>query len=668
MDDSIKNRILIVDDEKSNLLYLNSLLGPEHTLYMARNGAEAISRAREYSPDLILLDIIMPDMDGYEVLSELKKHEITRDIPVIFITGLSGSEEETKGLGMGADDYIAKPFNEAIVKLRVKNQLKIVNQMRILDRQLKQQLLVTSVSQKFLTDVYAGSLFTGILGMIGEFMDIARILLYEATVGSGAMICLSEWINPKSSLETKAGCELALPESTRSALHDLAAGEKDLWAEHGCDIMTPIFNKGKMQALLYFSKECDGRDWSESEIQLAILVSSIFSVAFERDAMAQLIIQKELAEKSSRAKSEFLSRMSHEMRTPMNAILGMTNLARNTTDPARRNEYLEKSAAAARNLLLLIEDVLDIADLSDGKFKLGCDDIRFQAMLQSILKQSNHMFESKRQTLSADIDPAIPETLIGDEMRLVQVIDKLLSNACKFTPEHGSINVKARVIGSENNRADIQVDITDDGIGIPADMLDMIFAPFEQADGGIDRKYGGTGLGLPLAKSIVEMMSGTIGVKSEPGAGSTFSFTFPAQIKPSVAEEPTDISFAGVTALLADDIEVNRELLMAILEDTGIEFVCAANGLEAVGTFSADPKKFDIILMDINMPEMDGVEATRRIRSLGAQIPIIAVTANTSAEDVKVYHDAGMTDHIGKPEDFDEVLRKISFYLKRIPK
>ena len=682
---SIKNRILIVDDEKTNLMYLNNLLGTEYTLYMARGGKEAIEIANEYVPDLILLDIVMPEMDGYEVLSVLKKTEKTRKIPIIFITGLTSNEDETKGLEKGADDYINKPFLDAIVQLRIRNQLKIVNQMDTLDKRLNQQTLMTTIAQSFLGSDDKKNLLTNTLRMTGEFMEISQALLFMLEDDGFTLTCRNEWIDPKLGLPSRVGYQMILKEPMLSFIKNIRPGVeknaclnsnepvfKTTMAPYRLNfqnyITTPFFIKEEMIGLIDFSKGTTEKEWSDSEINLATLFASILSGVFEREKMERTILVKEIAERSSRAKSEFLSRMSHEIRTPLNAIIGMTYLARNAETPNKRNEFLEKSTAASNNLLKLIEDVLDISDLSDGSFKLGNSEFRFEKMLKDVLKQASQVFEKKHQTLSTEIDTSIPEILIGDEGRLSQAIDSLLSNASKFTPDKGSIHVKASATKRKNDFLTIQIDVTDTGIGIPKDKQDIIFDAFEQIDGGIDRKYDGAGVGLYLAKTIVEMMGGKIWVESEPGKGSKFSLTFQTQIKAPEAESETLTSFSGKTTLLVDDVEINREIVMAILEDTKMEFVCAVNGREAVDIFSSDPKKFDIIFMDINMPEMDGVEATSRIRSLGAEgskVPIIAITANTSPDDVKKYFDAGMTDHIKKPADFDEVLYKINLHLKK---
>jgi len=502
-----KNSVLVVDDESANIVALSQILESDYTVFAVKNGQTAVKVAEQQLPDLILLDIIMPEMDGYDVIAELKRSEITRNIPVIFITGLSNAADEEKGLSLGATDYISKPFSHAIVKLRVSNQINSINLMR-------------------------------------------------------------------------------------------------------------------------------------------------------------LIIEKETAEKSSRHRSEFLSRMSHEMRTPMNAIMGMASLAKSAADTEKRDNMLEIINSASEQLLQLINDVLDVSDIEDNKFRLSCSEFSFSKMISGILDKVGYDAKKKQQSLNAEIDPAIPAALVGDEKRLAQVILNLLSNAIKFSHEHESIQINAFVRDTFEETITLQIEVIDNGIGMTAAQREKLFIPFEQADGGTDREYGGAGLGLTIANHIAELMGGGLIVESELGKGSTFTLTIKAQAKEHVTQSDSPIDLAGKRLLLVDDAEINREIVLAILEDTRLHISCAENGREALEMFSSDPTQYDAILMDVNMPVMDGVEATRRIRALdapeGAQVPIIAMTANVLASYVEGYLAAGMNAHIGKPIDFDELLKKLN--------
>ncbi|MCL2767741.1 MAG: ATP-binding protein [Synergistaceae bacterium] len=542
MDKGKKARILIVDDEKPNILALTHMLSPEYTVYASRCGQDAIEVAQEYIPDIILLDIIMPEIDGYEVITALKKSEKTRGIPVIFITGLGGADDEKKGLSLGAADYISKPFSPAIVHLRVQNQLKMINNLRALDRQFKQQILMTSISQSFLADVNKDETFSSTLRMIGEFMDISQVLLFDLEKDGFTLICNNEWIDPKLALPSRIGDKMTLQEPMLSIIKGLAPGIENKTCLHSNDpsfkaamrpyrvnfenyITTPTYIKGKMCGTLDFSREDDDREWTESEINLATHVAGIFSGVYEREEMERTISAKEIAEKSSRAKSEFLARMSHEMRTPMNAIIGMTNIAMNVPDQSKRNNYLQKSANASRHLMRLIDNVLEISDIEDYKLTLAEAEFKPKVMLQKLLNEFDSEITGKRHNLSVDMDPSVPETLKGDEKRLSQVVFSLLSNAIKFTPAQGLINLKITARDIEPDTLTLHVEVIDNGIGVSKEQKEDIFKLFEQVDGGSNRKFGGVGSGLYIAKHIVRMMEGEILVDSEPGKGSRFIFT-----------------------------------------------------------------------------------------------------------------------------------------------
>jgi signal transduction histidine kinase len=387
---------------------------------------------------------------------------------------------------------------------------------------------------------------------------------------------------------------------------------------------------------------------------------------------------RELAEQSTRAKSEFLSRMSHEMRTPMNAIIGMTMIAKASHDMERREYCLDKIGEASTHLLGVINDILDMSKIEANKFELSLDAFNFEKMLQRVVDVINFRVEEKKQNLLVRLDENIPKNIVSDEQRLAQVLTNLLSNAVKFTPEGGEITLNARRIAEELGICVLEVSVRDSGIGISEEQQKRLFNSFEQADGSISRKFGGTGLGLAISKRIIELMDGNIRIESELGKGAAFIFEILAQACPEEEQAPlpeespvgdTDGIFRGRRVLLAEDVEINREIVQALLEHTGVEIDVACDGAEAVKKFSGDPDACDLILMDVQMPVMDGYEATRTIRASSlprAQtIPIIAMTANVFREDIERCKDAGMNDHIGKPIDVDDVIEKIRQYLPR---
>jgi signal transduction histidine kinase/ActR/RegA family two-component response regulator len=392
---------------------------------------------------------------------------------------------------------------------------------------------------------------------------------------------------------------------------------------------------------------------------------------------AELLSAMEQAEKASQAKSDFLSNMSHEMRTPMNAVMGMARIAKETDDPERITYCLGKIDDAASHLLGVINDVLDISKIESGKFTLSESEFSFEKMLQRVSSVIKFKMDEKKQTFTLRREGDIPPFIIADEQRLVQVMANLLSNAVKFTPEAGHITLTLKTITDRSGTCVLRIDVADTGIGISQEEQKKLFRPFEQADGSISRRFGGTGLGLAISKNIVELMGGQIWVESELNQGAQFCFTVevkkgleekpaePAQAAPE--EESIDGIFAGKRLLLADDMEINREIVAALLEDTGVTIETAANGKIAYSMVAASPDLYDLVLMDIQMPEMDGYEASRAIRKLNnpqaQNMPIIALTANVFREDIEKCLAAGMNDHIGKPLDMDDIILKLKKYL-----
>jgi signal transduction histidine kinase len=382
------------------------------------------------------------------------------------------------------------------------------------------------------------------------------------------------------------------------------------------------------------------------------------------------------AELASRAKSDFLANMSHEMRTPMNAIIGMTNIALSSKNPEKINYSLAKIKEASAHLLNVINDILDMSKIEANKFTLDQVEFNLETLFNKAANVIRFRTEEKHQQFSMSCDESLPHALKGDDQRLLQVMMNLLSNAVKFTPEGGEISLRAELVAQEGETCTVKISVQDNGIGITPEQKARLFTSFEQADSSTSRQFGGTGLGLAISKHIVEMMGGSIGLTSEYGKGSVFFFTLKAECAPNFnvesppqppTEEHMENQFLGLTILLAEDIDINAEIVKSLLEPTGLTIDCAVNGQEAVDLFAAAPQRYAAIFMDIQMPVMDGYEATRRIRALtlpsADTIPIIAMTANVFREDVEKARAAGMNRHIGKPLALDEVLEVLAEYL-----
>jgi len=394
------------------------------------------------------------------------------------------------------------------------------------------------------------------------------------------------------------------------------------------------------------------------------------------------------AQAANRAKGEFLSNMSHEMRTPLNAIIGMTHIGKSAAVMERKDYAFEKIEGASNHLLVVINDVLDMSKIEEGKLVLSAGEFDFQKMIQKAVNMNIFRINEKNHKFGLYLDSEIPQFLKGDEQRLIQVITNLLTNAAKFTPENGSIWLKAHLVSAAddyNKKCTIRIEIKDTGIGISPVHHERVFSPFEQAETNASRRFGGTGLGLAICRRIVELMNGKIWVESEFGKGSVFIFTaqltkiesltVSAEKKDALTETSVDqtLTFSGKRLLVAEDVEINREILLSILEPVEIEIDCAVNGTEAVNMFKAEPGRYDLIFMDMQMPQMDGLDATREIRmhesvmgigDIEKQTPIIAMTANVFKEDIEKCMQAGMNAHIGKPLDIDEVFETMQRYLK----
>ncbi len=540
-----KSIIFIVDDMPANLGVLDEFLTQKgFDVLIAQDGKSALTKIEKAQPHLILLDILMPEMDGFETCRQLKANPNTQQIPVIFMTALTDVVDKVKGFKNGAVDYVTKPFEQEEVLARIQTHLYL--------SQLQQQLQLQNTQLQ------------------------------------------------KQNIE--------LDTLTRS-----------------------------------LSQRTD-------ELRIANL---------------------ELA-RAARLKDEFLANMSHELRTPLNAILGMAEVLQEGIYGALNTQQLKSVHTieeSGRHLLSLINDILELAKIEAGKIKLDIIPVSVNWVAESCLRLIKELARQKQIKLQAVFD-SNSIVVQADERYLKQILLNLLGNAIKFTPTGGTVKLEIRGDTQENM---IKLSVSDTGIGIPAEEMPHLFQPFVQLDGGLNRQHEGTGLGLALVHRLTKMHGGNISVTSDPGQGSCFVVSLPwHQSSPtaSTSERPVSINQTAIQSthsdtiiLLVDDNVTIKETITEYLQAKGYQVILAQNGVQAIEKAKKDHP--NLILMDVQMPEMDGLEAIRKIRSDAeiAHIPIIALTALARPHDRKSCLEAGANDYLSKPISFKGLSATIKAWL-----
>ena len=524
-------KVIIVDDNAANLAVGRNLLKAFYEVFPVPSAAKLFDVLEKFIPDLILLDVNMPEMSGYEAIKILKADPRFADIPVIFLTAKSDEESELEGFDLGAADYVTKPFSGPLLLRRIANQL-------LLEQQ-KRDLIVSRAE-------------------IQDYADNLEIKVREKTA----------------------------------------------------------------------------------------------------------------------AKTVFLANMSHELRTPMNSIVGFSELALDDNISQRTKGYLTEILDSSEWLLHIINDILDITSFESGKIELN--EVAFD--VYEIINECKKKFLPKATEnglmLNVYSDPSLKTQIMGDPARLRQVLINLLSNAVKFTST-GVIGFQMDVKNIGDNDATISFEVSDTGIGITPDQLELIYEPFVQAESGNTRKYGGTGLGLTITKSIVEMMGSSINVESTPGKGSKFSFEVTFELFKSELDATDYSTYFGTKKpmfegeiLLCEDNAMNQQVASEHLARLGLDTIVAENGKIGVDMIrdriERGEKLFDLVFMDIHMPVMDGIDATAGILALTTEVPIIAMTANIMPEDTEIYIEKGMKECLGKPFTSQELWSCLLRYLEPV--
>ncbi len=644
--------ILIVDDQPENLALLGELLERHYQVRVATDGERALHLAAlQPYPALILLDVLMPGMDGYSVLAELRRNPATCEIPVIFVTARDADLDEEYGLRLGAVDYLTKPIRPAVVLARVQVQLEnrrareLLHLHNLLERKrLLEELQQREEQYRRLTEdapiCIATFLPDGTLTYVNQALTELARLPSDALLGR----CLYDWILPEERKMIEQRLLALTPQQP------LARHEQTHWTD-----------QGERLILHWTSRAFFEEDGTLRSFQ------AVGQDITERKAAEQALLEaKHAAEAANIAKSRFLATMSHEIRTPMNGILGMAQLLLLGSPNAEQSKrYARVILHSGETLLLLLNDILDLSKIEAGRLSLE-DGVVIPAEL---LHESRILFSNnaKKRGLTLRTRWEGPETqrYRGDPHRLQQMLSNLINNAIKFTKQ-GMVEVVGQVVAREGEKALLEFVVRDSGIGIEPEKMGLLFRPFSQIDDSNTREFGGTGLGLSIVHSLAQLMGGEVGVESHPSGGSRFWFRIALEPLPAEAqsrrgdlqgtpgERLERLPQLSGRVLVVEDNPDNQQVMGLMLAQLGITMLIVSNGEIAVECVVNEEAQIDVILMDLQMPILDGYAATEQIRAWERvqqrpPIPIIALTANAFREDRERCQQVGMDDYLSKP-------------------
>jgi len=651
--DEPRPTVLVVDDQPINIRILSQALSPDYQVLTANGGAQALQVCRSQRPDLVLLDVLMPGVDGHEVCRQLKADPLTQDIPVIFVTVQADARQETLGLELGAVDFITKPVVVAVVRSRVRTHLGFARSRALLAATLE------AAAEGMLAVSQGGSILQMNLAFLRMWALPGELLASGTDAAEIFAFMRDQLLDPGSDCPGWA----TAPE-TRSALQGFDA--LALLGDRHFERRAKPFDINSGFGGHVFSFH-DVTECRRSQRELTLVNQTLESRVAARTRDLELAVTQ--ADAASRAKSDFLSNMSHEIRTPINGVLGMAHLALQANPDAKQRDYLTKIRFAGQNLLAIVNDILDISKVEAGMLDLEQTDFSLSTVLAGVFDQMAPAAAAKGLKLVLQTDPALLRTLRGDPLRIGQVLLNYVCNAIKFS-HAGEVRVSAREVNADGTGCQLRFEVQDHGIGITPAQIARLFQPFHQADSSTTREFGGTGLGLAICKQLAMVMGGDVGVASRPGEGSTFWFTTRLlwgssgqavirQVEHAVHPD----ALRGARILLVEDNSVNQEVAASILQAAGAVVTLADNGREAVDILLSQP--FDCVLMDVQMPELDGFGATRLIRADPrlAPTPVLAMTANASAADRARCIEAGMDDFMSKPIDPQALVATVARWL-----